>query len=302
MFTKELEETILPGKHVFYFSKINIHEKIESEAELVQDIIHNEIPRVILSAKEMKSGQTTVSFTDIIKIELEGNNIIKGNLTTSKYENIRLKDGASTYYSRTEKEVAASAMFMYFIEKEILVFETISKIPLVQFTKLFTKLLSSDPKVGKVKIFVLPEEHKLDEELKLFDKITSIEFNLIHPNPRSIHYNKYYNMVTDSGAKEIDVKLKDAEDGLNLNFDDTGKIQNKTIKDGVEMVELGYGSADIRGVNVNYIDGKRPKTKKKVTKSRRFDSSKSHKSLSFKGAFQKDIIVKVTEFLNKIIK
>lgn len=140
----------LPGKHVFYFAKINVHGKIEDEN--LQNIINTEIPRVINNATDLKMGKSTISFTDIKEITFENNTFIRGNLTTSKKENLRVKDGKQTYLEKSNKELANSAMFIYDIKSEILAFETISNINEKKFIEFFTKLLSQDPKVGEVKI------------------------------------------------------------------------------------------------------------------------------------------------------
>lgn len=286
----------LPGKHVFYFAKINVHGKIEDEN--LQNIINTEIPRVINNATDLKMGKSTISFTDIKEITFENNTFIRGNLTTSKKENLRVKDGKQTYLEKSNKELANSAMFIYDIKSEILAFETISNINEKKFIEFFTKLLSQDPKVGEVKINIIPEDYKIVQELIIPDKIKSIEFSLIKPNPRARQYNTYNQIINETGAKKATVKIEDDKDGLDIDINEDGEIKTKSIDDGIELVEKGYGTVKISSESYTRVpSGTKRKTTRKIVKRNRFNSSKSHKFRTFNNVFQLDLVSSILNFI-----
>lgn len=286
----------LPGKHIFYFAKINVHEKIEDKN--LKNIINSEIPRVIKNATDLKIGQSTISFTDVEEITIVDTNFIRGNLTTSKKENLRVKDGRTTYLEKSDKELANSAMFLYAVESEILAFETIANINQKKFIELFTKLLGQDSKIGEVKINIIPEDYKIVQELIIPDKIKSIEFSLIKPNPRARQYNTYKRIIDETSAKKATIKIEDIKDGLEVKIDDHGKVETKSIEDGIELVEKGYGTVEIRSESYTRVpSGKKRKTTKKITKLRKFNSSKSYKFKAFTNKFQEDVVNSIYDFI-----
>ncbi|RIJ65498.1 hypothetical protein [Rummeliibacillus sp. POC4] len=289
------EDPILIGKRQFYFAKINIHGNIFKPN--LEELIETEIPRVIKSATDIKMKKRTLSFTDINEDKINNRSIILGNVTTSKFENLRVKDGQQTYFSKPNKELASSSMFIYDLEKEIIAFESTGKINLDQFIKFFTQLLSQDEIVGEVVIKVFPEEYHIIKELQEIEKIKSIKFNLIHPNPRSKHYNMYEKMVTDTGAKKVDITLRDEREGLDVLIEGS-EIKTQTVSDGVAMVESGYGDLEIHGENYTFVpSGKKRKTKKRITQKKSFNSKKSKKHLTFTNEKQGKIVSKVVQYI-----
>ena len=291
LITEETQNIFNTSNKTFYFAKVNVHENIFSED--LDNIIKNEIPRVIESATDIKLNSSTISFTDIIKTQIEDKTIIMGHVTNSKKEKMRFKEGPTTYFTMSEKEIANSALFIYDIESEILAFTTASKISIADFITYFTKLLSQDPMVGTVIIKTLPERYDLIKEFKVLDKITSVKFSLIQPNPRTRHYNLYNKIIGETKAKTLDVTIKEDSDGidigvtkkvsnqkitqeedspkqLTLPLEESTSLQmqdessnqefsndeeqfNQPISDGIELVNNGYGEIVIKGETYSYI-------------------------------------------------
>lgn len=285
----------------FLFAKVNIHGNIFS-ANLDQ-LIQHEIPRVIKSANDYRLKNSTISFTDVQQVTVNQRRVIIGHLTYSKRESLRYKDGPKTYMSKTEKEVANSALFIYDIDSEILSFTTTNKINSDTFIKYFTTLLSQDDLVGQVKIKIIPEKYDIIRQIKQLDKVTYLRFSLIHPNPGNRHYNLYKEIIKNTSAKEVDVTFRDEKDGLELSdIDSTDDKDNKIhpISDGLDMIEAGYGDIEIKGVNISYIEsGTKRKTKKKIEKRRMFNSKTSYKTLTLNKINSKDAINKVINHITE---
>jgi len=298
-YENKIAESFVTSDKVFYFAKINIHGNIFQPN--LEELIHTEIPRVIESAKDIKLKHSTISFTDIIRKEVNNRTVIVGHLTNSKKEKLRFKNGANTFVSNTDNEVANSAMFIYDLGSEILSFTTTTKINVQQFIKYFTSLLSQDEVVGEVVIKLIPEEYDIIEEIKAIDKITFLKFSLIHPNPGKRHYNMYKKMVKETSSKEMEISFKDEKDGLKIGNDEE-TIGNETVNDGIEMVQSGYGEIEVRGENISYVEsGKKRKTKRKVVKRRKFNSRNSNKKLSVKDGSSTKAIDKVIDFVIKYL-
>jgi len=290
----KIAESFVTSDKVFYFAKINIHGNIFKPN--LEELIHTEIPRVIESAKDIKLKNSTISFTDIIRKEINNRVVLIGHLTNSKKEKLRFKNGSNTFVSNTDNEVANSAMFIYDLKSEILTFTTTTKIGVHQFIKHFTNLLSQDEVVGKVVIKLIPEEYDIIEEIKAIDKITFLKFSLIHPNPGKRHYNMYQKMVKETSSKEIEISFKDEKDGLNIGTEEE-TIGNETISDGIQMVQSGYGEIEFRGENISYVEsGKIRKTKKRLINKKRFNSKNSNKKLHVKGVSSTKAIEKVINY------
>ncbi|KGR88743.1 hypothetical protein [Lysinibacillus boronitolerans] len=296
-FENKIAESFVTSDKVFYFAKINIHGNIFKPN--LDELIHTEIPRVIEAAKDIKLKHSTISFTDIIRKEINNRTVIIGHLTNSKKEKLRFKSGSNTFVSNTDNEVANSAMFIYDLGSEILSFTTTTKIGVDQFIKHFTSLLSQDEVVGEVVIKLIPEEYDIIEEIKAIDKITFLKFSLIHPNPGKRHYNMYQKMVKETSSKEMEISFKDEKDGLKIK-NEKETIENETVNDGIEMVQSGYGEIEVRGENISYVDsGKKRKTKKRIVKRKKFNSKNSNKKLSVKDSSSSKAFEKVVDFIIK---
>ena len=297
--SEKIEQSFNASDKTFYFAKINIHGNIFKPN--LDELIEEEIPRVIENAQEIKLKHSTISFTDINRLNIDGNITIIGHVTNSKKERLRYKDGTKTFVASTEHEVANSAMFIYDLKSEILAFTTASKISVNSFIDYFTNLLSNDDKVGKVIIKLIPENYDIIKEIKSVEKITYIKFSLIHPNPGKRHYNLYKQLVKDTSSREMEVSFKDDADGLTVKIEED-QIKTDAIKYGVDLVESGYGEIEMRGENYSYIEsGKNRRTKKRVSKKKRFNSKTSNKKLSLKGIRTSAAIKKVTEYINNIL-
>lgn len=295
-----LEKSFHTSDKTFNFAKVNIHGNIFKPN--LHELIETEIPRVLKTAKEIKLKKKTISLTDVHSSIIDNRPVIIGHLTNSKKETRRVKEGDFTYLHSFDKEFANSAVFVYDLKSEILAFSTANGINVDDFIKYFTKLLSADNVVGEVIIKILPQEYDIINEIKVLEKITFIKFQLIHPNPPSSkHYNKFEEMVKETKAKEAVVSFKDQKDGLNIHTNSNGEITNDTIKDGIEMVESGYGDVEIKGENYSYVDsGVQRKTKKKVTKKKIFNSSKSRKILTVKSENFEDALNKIINFIKSL--
>lgn len=297
--SENIEKTFHASDKTFYFAKINIHGNIFKPD--LEELIETEIPRVIENAKEIKLKSSTISFTDINRININKKTFIIGHVTISKKERLRYKKGQTTFIANTEHEVANSAMFIYDLKSEILAFTTTTKLSVNSFIDYFTRLLSNDEIVGKVVINLIPDHYDIIRELQSFDKITYVKFSLIHPNPGNRFYNLYSQLVKEVSAKEMDVVYKDEVDGLKV------EIENETIKtaainQGVELVNAGYGEVELKGENYTYVEsGKKRKTKKKITKKKSFSSKKSTKKLPLKGSTTSEAIKKVATFIDKLL-
>lgn len=297
--SENIEKTFHASDKTFYFAKVNIHGNIFKPD--LEELIEVEIPRVIENAKEIKLKQSTISFTDINRAVVDGKTIIIGHVTISKKEKIRYKDGSNTFIANTEHEVANSAMFIYDLKSEILAFTTTSKLNVNSFIEYFTRLLSRDEIVGKVVIKLIPDSFDIIKEFQLVDKITYVKFTLIHPNPGKKHYNLYKELVKETSAKQIEVAFEDKVEGLTVEIENK-EIKTQAINQGVELVNAGYGEVELKGENYSYVEsGNKRKRKKKITKSRRFNSKKSTKKLTVKGLRTSEAIKKVTNFINEIL-
>jgi len=292
-------ESFQASDKTFYFAKVNIHGNIFKPN--LHELINEEIPRVIENAKDIRLKHSTVSFTDITRKTIDGNTIILGHVTNSKKEKLRYRDGSHTYLARSEQELANSAMFIYDLKSEIIAFTTNSRINVHSFLHYFTKLLSQDEVVGEVVIKLIPEDYDIIREILAVEKVTYIKFSLIHPNPGKRHYNLYQKMVDDTSSKEIEISFKDEKDGLNVQVENE-KIVNETIKDGVDLVHSGYGEVELKGENYAYVEsGKVRKTKKKITKKRKFNSKTSNKKLTLRGVTTERAINKVLDYINNLL-
>lgn len=79
---------------VFYAAKINIHGNIFSQD--LDELIKVHIPRVILESDSIKVNTWNWSFTDIENKEINGRQLITGNVTKSKHTTQKVRMGQKT--------------------------------------------------------------------------------------------------------------------------------------------------------------------------------------------------------------
>lgn len=247
------------AKRVFYAAKVNVHAHIFSQN--LQELISFHIPRVILEAPSIKVNSFNWSFTDTKELFHDNHRIIIGNVTRSKHTNQKVKIGHKTDKIRSEYEIARTAFFVYHPESEILVHEVNSSIPDDAFRIFFTKLLSRDPYIGDVVIKAIPEPRKIRDEILMMNVVTDLHFNLIHPNPGKPEHNLYQQLIREQKLKELEIRMSNKLEGIKLtdnDFDLDGNVKfSENIESGINLVESGYGTVDVRGFNPQIIEGKK---------------------------------------------
>jgi hypothetical protein len=283
-------------KRTFFAAKINVHANIFSQD--LFEIIRRHIPRVILESKPLKINSWNWSFTDVEKIIINDNEIITGNVTKSKFTSQKVKIGDRTEKRKTDYELAHTAFFMYDPQSEILAHESTGSISAYEFRELFTKLLSSDPYVGDVIINPIPIPQKIREEFLAIDKITKVQFHLIHPNPGKKEFNLYQGIINENGLKQLHIEMEN-KDGFEVGKTnkDTGEVVFKeSIENGIALVESGYGSIDVKGFNQTIVPGKR---KDRIQRSRKkFSSRKSVRHINIAEPDKTTFLGKLFSFIN----
>lgn len=286
------------AKKILYAAKVNVHENIFSQD--LEEIITVHIPRAIKEAPSFKANSFTWSITDIKHLNIEDMELITGNLTKSKHKPIKVKKGIETIDVVPEYEQAQTSFFAYQPQYEILLFEVNSQIKSEDFIKSFSYLLSSDVYIGEVKIVPLPEPYKIRNEINAMDTVTSIAFQLIHPNPGKKEFNLYQQLIHENSAKEIDLKLVN-NSGLtiiNKNENSSNEFVD-TIEHGIELVENGYGAIVIRGYKETVVKrSSRPKVKKNP---KSFSSSKAIRRITVNEFGEEMLLSRLRSFILDII-
>jgi hypothetical protein len=282
-------------KRTFFAAKVNVHANIFSQN--LDEIIKVHIPRVVLESKPTKIHSWNWSFTDVEKVTLNDQSLIIGNVTKSKFTKQKVKIGDKTERRTTDYELAHTAFFVYDPLSEILAHESTGAISAHEFRVLFTKLLSSDPYIGEVIINPIPVPQKIREEFLAIEKITNVQFNLIHPNPGKKEFNLYQDIINDAKLKELNIQMENKE-GFEVRETEekTGKIIfKKSIENGISLVESGYGSIDVKGFDNKVIQGKK---KPRVHKDKKgFSSSKSVRHINIKEPEQKKLLERLFSFI-----
>lgn len=257
---------------IFYAAKVNIHGNILSPN--LHELIEVHIPRVILNPnKSIRLKSWNWSFTDTKLISYQGKQLITGNVTKSRHMKQKYKIGSVTQEQQTEHELAKTAFFVYDPKLEILAHESNAEISAADFRYLFTTLLSSDIYVGEVRVLPIPIPHKIRDEIKSIQIVTSLKFNLIHPNPGEEEFNIYNDLIEDANLKELDISMTN-KDGIKVIGQNTGSTSEftRTIESGIILVEKGYGEIRVSGYDKYTRPGKRGKMIVD-TKPRKFSSS-----------------------------
>lgn len=285
----------------FFAAKINIHGNIFSPD--LQELIDIHIPRVIKDSKPIKSGNWNWSFTDIEEIPIEDSKtVIIGNVTKSKQATQKVRQGSRTVKKKSDDEIAHTAFFVYDPSNEILAHETTGYINTPEFIRLFTRLLSEDSLVGEVKIIPIPEPQTIRKEFLTMDKITSVKFHIIHPNPGEDEFNLYQKLIDETNSKEVDINLEN-KDGLNiqkveLNNGNDGIEFKDTIEHGIKLIEAGYGDVEIKGADEVVVENKNKK--KVVQKKKTYTSRKSTRKISLNEYDKEKLVTKVYNFIYKV--
>ncbi|MDY0404654.1 hypothetical protein P5G51_003870 [Virgibacillus sp. 179-BFC.A HS] len=245
---------------IFYAAKINIHGNIFSQD--LENLIYNHIPRVLLESTTIKIHTWNWTFTDVEKINYNEQILITGNLTKSKHVNQKIRKGNKTSTVNSDDELAQTSFFVYDIKNEILAHEKTGSIDIVDFRNVFTDILGRDEYVGEVKIYPIPEPYKIREEISTMEKLTSLKFYLIHPNPGKKEFNLYQKIIKENSLKELDIGMEN-KDGFEITKTAVGTAAqdepkfNSTVEAGIELVESGYGDIKVKGYNTYIKKGKK---------------------------------------------
>ncbi|MGG1672557.1 hypothetical protein ACIFOE_18285 [Paenibacillus sp. NRS-1783] len=234
---------------------------------------------------------------------------------------------------RSEYELARTSFFVYHPQNEIIVYEVNSSIKDTDFRVFFTKFLSKDHLIGEVKIKPVPEPYQIRTELESIQTITSVHFQLIHPNPGKKDFNLYNQIIHENKLKELDIKMVNNQ-GLQLkalpkveqlterdNFEpiilstyiELDEIEERkqetvsteeskdeeytqSIENGIHLVESGYGSVEIKGFDIVTLPGKGKKSKKRK-KKRTFSSNRSVRKITTNEYSQNGLITRILNFI-----
>jgi len=291
------------AKRTFYAAKINIHGNIFSQN--LQELIHIYIPNTILESVPIKVNTWNWTFTDVKEVISNDRKIIVGNVTKSKYQNQTVRINTVTKRVKSEHELAYRAFFVYDPIGEILAHESTSSISANEFIYMFKNLLSRNPLIGEVKIVPVPEPFMIRKEILSIEKLTQVNFHLIHPNPGKQEFNLYQRMIKENRLKELDIKMTN-KDGLDLSSKETitNVHENKptftnAIEDGIALVEAGYGQVEVRGYDEVKIQGK----KKELTRKQRraFSSKRSVRTLKSSERDNSRLLPRIVDFILDVI-
>jgi len=226
--------------------------------------------------------------------------LITGNLTKSKQKSIKVKKGNETLDVVPEFEQAQTSYFAYQPLNEILLFEVNSLVSLDDFIRVFSSLLSRDVYIGEVKIVPLPEPYRIRNEINSMDVVTSIAFQLIHPNPGKKEFNLYQKIIDQNSAKEVDLKLINSS-GLTIrNKEENATTEYvETIEHGIRLVENGYGAIVVKGyTEVVTRSSAKPKVNKKP---KNFYSSKAIRKITVNDFGEELLLSRLRSFILDIV-
>ncbi|WP_028592379.1 hypothetical protein [Paenibacillus massiliensis] len=324
-------------KKTFYAAKINVHENIFNQN--LQEIIRVHIPKAILAMPTIRVNSFNLSFTDVVETIFEGNRIIAGNITKSKHSSQKVRIGSSTNIVKSEYELAKTSFFVYHPESEIICYEVNSSINDDEFRSFFTKILSRDNIIGEVIIKTIPEPYKIRSEIQAMQTVTTIHFQLIHPNPGKDAFNLYNKIIKDNQLKELEIKMfnkkgvvlrstlpvieefsgqneeviilkpyidlneekdKSMPNPIFDNGAETGEF-NESIENGISLVESGYGAVSIKGFDeITIPSAGKGKRKKKIKKNRFFSSQRSVRMIKTDEYSQERLIRRIINFIQDV--
>lgn len=279
----------------FYAAKINIHGNIFSQN--LDDLIFNHIPRVLLDSTTVRIHSWNWTFTDVEKINHNGQLLITGNLTRSKLVNQKIRKGKKTTKVKSEEELAQTSFFVYDVKNEILIHEKTGSIDIDDFRNVFTNVLGRDEYVGEVKINPIPEPYQIRKEILSMEKLTSLKLFLIHPNPGEKEYNLYQKIIDQNSLKELDINMEN-KDGFEITKKELknngGDELTSTVEDGIKLIESGYGNIKITGFNTYVKKGKNKDTVHKKFKT--FASKNSIRNIKIDKS-ENNLISRIASFI-----
>ncbi|MGG4444799.1 hypothetical protein [Brevibacillus fortis] len=284
---------------IFYAAKVNIHGNILSPN--LRELIEVHIPRVILNPnRSVRLKSWNWSFTDTKQIPYQDKQLIIGNVTKSRHMKQKYKIGSVTQEQQTEHELAKTAFFVYDPVLEILAHESNAEISAADFRYLFTTLLSSDMYVGEVRVLPIPIPHKIRDEIRSIQIVTSLKFNLIHPNPGKEEFNIYNDLIDDANLKELDISMTN-KDGIKVIGHSTGTTTEftRTVENGITLVEKGYGEIRVSGFDKFTRPGKRGKMITD-TKPRKFSSSNEVRRIRVSELTLNGVLSKLYTFIGEV--
>jgi len=283
----------------FYFAKLNINENIFSEN--LEELIEVNIPKAIEEAKEITILDTrklrttekpsTISFTDLFKEDFNGTEFLIGNLTRSITQIATVREDDVTRKIEVNEPTVDTATFIYDIKNEVLAFSKGTYISENQFIEYFKELIQLDVTLGEIEIILYPNFNELETILSKNPDIEKVIFRLIQPNPpRGKDYNRYKELSKDMHAPKIDIIYKDPKGRLKIIKDD-GEYTD-SAKDGLELVQSGYGEVEINGQQ-SKGKGKEPFT---------FNSSETNTNITTKSNNFEDLLKAVYNKIQKLIR
>ncbi len=281
---------------MFYASKVNVHAHIFSFD--LDEIINKHIPRVINQAPSLKIGSFNWAITDVKQLPHTDDGVfIMGNMTKSKPATLKKVNGSSTEDVTTDFDVGKVAAFVYHSKSEILVHEVNSYITEENFTGVFERLIGKDIYVGDIKVIPIPEPHKIRAEILSMQKVSSIHFHLIHPNPGEKEFNLYNNLIDEHNLKELDLRLMN-KDGMKIKENEDQEEFTDTIESGIQLVESGYGEVDIRGYDEVRVKGR--KRDRIERKKRSFFSKRSVRKITVNEFGEETLISRIKSFIDDV--
>lgn len=252
----------------FYVAKVNVNQNIFSALEEVENIIRKMIPQQILEFSNSYKGmhlakeagtENEIRWT-LANTEKQDDNLISGLLTKSTPLEYQTVTNENTVIDEQPdgKFKTEACFFTYFIEEELLAFDTNRFIPRDTFLTIFKELLEFEDgiiNIGEVEIILKTETSSL-LNIFLTKNITYFRVEIVHPNSRKKQFNSMRGIVTDMNAKKATFNMTN-DSGLKILSDDNKKDDkdlteddlNPIVKDSLKMSEEGYAE-----IKVTYYD------------------------------------------------
>jgi len=282
----------------FYFAKLNINENIFSKN--LHELIEINIPKAIEEAEEITLSRTrklrtnekpsTISFTDLFRENFNGTEFLIGNLTRSITQKATVRDDDVTRTIEVREPTVDTATFIYDIKNEVLVFSKGAYISEKQFIEYFKDLIQFDVMLGEIEIIPYPNFTELKTILSKKPAIEKVAFRLIQPNrPREKDYNQYKELSKEMHAPKLDIIFKDPKGRLSVLGED-GEYTDPA-KDGLELVQKGYGEVEITGQQSN------EKGKERFT----FNSSETNTNIPTKSNNFEELLRAVYNKIKKLL-
>jgi hypothetical protein len=200
-------------------------------------------------------------------------------------------------------------------------------------------VLSGNPIIGEVKIKAVPEPYKIRKEIEAMQYVTTVHFQLIHPNPGKSEFNLYNKIIHENRAKQLDIKMNN-DKGLQLKHSNDNREESEketieeivlqnfleieesdvqaaspieinnnsytdSIENGISLVESGYGTVEVKGFDEIITEG-RSKRKKRSKRKRFFSSKQSIRMIKTNEHSKEKLLSRLLSFIldvkNKVMK